>query len=142
MEKVRSDNPDLDGMAIDAEDLKRFGQKSFAEQGNLVGTEATMLRNSGRRVACDFHRETKTNLLTMGCAHVLESKQDPVHPCGLVAMPRHYFVCKDCYRLIQQQHFNWEKEMMIQCWGCIMDFAEKLNIRNPDLLLDLTKRKD
>lgn len=124
---------------LDADQLAQLNQLSYAEQGDMVGMEATMLRNSGVTCGCDFHRPLKTNWCVFSCRHCKEEQQDPVNPCGLVALPEHYYLCMECWNLRMKNRFKWGTEMVAQCWGCIMEFADKLKRENPDLLLDLTK---
>ena len=128
--------------AIEAEKLYRMQQLSWGEQGKIAEAEATLIRNSNRRVRCAIHQSIDENYLTMGCPHITPGTQDPVNPVGMVAMPKHYYVCKTCFQLIEKKRFKWPKEIRTCCWGCVMDFADSLLAKNPDLLVDLTAKEE
>jgi hypothetical protein len=52
--------------AIEAEKLYRIQQLSWAEQGKIAEAEATLIRNSNRRVNCAIHQKIDEMIKTEG----------------------------------------------------------------------------
>lgn len=77
--------------------------------------------------------------MTFGCAHVAE--QDPLKPNGIVFTPKRYYVCFDCWSLIQRKRFDFSQEIMTLCWECISEEAWRIYRIDPNLLLDYVNPK-
>jgi len=102
-----------------------------------------MLSESGRTVACRRHAPQgdsakRSNFLVFACAHC--TRQDLIHPVGMVAMKGRLYLCKRCYdRLDMKRGFKPNEEIRTACWGCVMEEAARLKSLDPVLLVDMTQ---
>lgn len=75
-----------------------------------------------------LHQESE---IAFACRHCRE--QDPVNPCGIVALPNDVsFLCTDCYRLVERGKLDFGKDLIVECGACVADFLKKLFQTHPD----------
>jgi hypothetical protein len=77
--------------------------------------------------------------MTWGCKHVYP--QDEVNPVGLIFMPKRFYVCGDCRKLIERRKFKYATEVVGRCWNCIQEESWRIHKINPELVLDLNKKE-
>lgn len=76
--------------------------------------------------------------ITWGCKHLYP--QDEVHPAGMVFVPRGYYVCKTCFKLIENKKFKFSTELVLRCYKCINTESFRLHAINPELVIDLSRK--
>lgn len=76
---------------------------------------------------------------TWACAHCYP--QDEKHPDGIVFTPKRYYVCRTCWRLIEEHKFNFRTEIMTKCWQCINDEGQRIRQIDPGLLIDYSVKQ-
>jgi hypothetical protein len=100
----------------------------------------TRAENPGDRKRCTFCGGTglirRNAVMSFGCKHV--SKQDAEHPSGIVFTPKRYYLCKDCWILLEAKRFDLRTEITTLCWDCVEAEAFRIARIDPDLLTDLT----
>ncbi len=80
--------------------------------------EANMLQHLSihRVTRCrkEIHQPAES---AFACDHCTE--QDPIHPDGIVRMPKAYFLCKKCLLLLESHKLQFVYEVKIECNQCI-----------------------
>ena len=67
----------------------------------------------------------------LACKHC--TRQDEVHPVGIVLMPKRYYVCMECLELIERKKFKYGTELIIVCRACVDAEITRLLTINPEL---------
>lgn len=97
---------------------------------------AEMVFSYGLSVACPIHPKEMAPKPCMCCDHCTE--QDPVHPVGIVLMPKKYFLCRDCFNLLERHRFDLAYDLKIQCRKCVKKEILRISQIDPTLCDDLS----
>jgi hypothetical protein len=87
-------------------------------------------------ISCDFHRPA---VAALACEHCLI--QDPVHPDGIIYIPKTFYVCKKCFFLVERRKFHVERELRMFCKDCLEWEARRLQALDPKLYRNLGEEK-
>ena len=91
----------------------------------------------GIRVACPKHpAPDHTPRPVMACDHC--EQQDEVHPKGILFMPKKYFLCRECFNLLERHRFHLGTDLKIRCRLCIKAEIIRISQINPTLCDDLS----
>jgi len=102
---------------------------------HLSQQEELMYRSLAIHQTCSCDRDVHKHQPTaFACNHCVQ--QDEVNPVGIIRMPKGYFLCADCFNLLQRCKLQFVHEVATHCSTCIWDEIRRIIAINPALFTD------